>query len=161
MRVHLDDLALLNTDPVADPVLRYGFTNYGKSPAPMLEACWEKYVGLKLPDRPAYKNIGPLFGMLIIPAEQDVDPPGHKWSHIFGEYLTQQVFDPIRKKQARLYIYGYIRYEDVFECRYRVGFAYWIDPKGNAHVVTPEQAPLYVYRHEEQKAKNADLSEPE
>lgn len=148
MRVHLSGLEALDATGVADPVLGYGYTNYGKSPAMMLEACWERHFGLRLPEQPSYSNRGPLFELLIIPAEKDVDF-GQKWSHIFGNYLTNDDFDPIRKMQHKLFVYGYIRYRDVFEQAYAVGFAYWIDVKGQAHVVTPEVAPTYIYRRKE------------
>jgi hypothetical protein len=131
---------------VADPTLHYGFTNYGKTPAFLLEMCWESVIALRLPPIATYKNCGEVGEeFFVIAAETDINH-AFPWSHLFGRYLTEDDFAPIRRMEQRLYVYGFFRYRDVFERCWRVGFAYHFDSKGQAHVVAPDIAPGYWYR---------------
>jgi hypothetical protein len=64
-----------------------------------------------------------------------------KWSTLFVTYLTEQEVEPVRKFEKRLYIYGYVKYRDVFDRNTTVGFAYHLDAKGTPSLVTPDEAP--------------------
>jgi len=128
-----------------DPKVHYGFHNYGKSPATVTEFCLERFFGLRLPQPPAYTNIVQTFNFVIVEAEKDLALE-HSWNTMFGGYLSEEEMEPVRKMSQRLYIYGYIRYSDFFNRRTIVGFAWRVDAKGAPHFVSPEQAPLYVFR---------------
>jgi len=153
MRVRLGDRQdrdlMADAVGVIDPILHYGFTNYGKSPAFLQEMCWETINAPHLPETPVYKNRGPVGGLFVIAGEQDIDH-GFKWSHLFGKYLTEQEIEPVRKKENKLYVFGFFKFSDVFDRTSSVGFAYHIDAKGTAHVVAPDIAPGYWYRRLEQ-----------
>jgi hypothetical protein len=135
---------------VVDPVLHYGFTNYGKTPAFLIEMCWELLIAPRLPAAPIYNNQGEIgHDLFVVGAEQDINHE-FKWSHLFGKYLTEDDVTPVRRMEQRLYVYGFFRYKDVFERRWRVGFAYHFDIRGQAHVVAPDIAPAYWYRQLEE-----------
>jgi len=131
---------------VVDPMLHYGFTNYGKTPAFLIEMCWESLIAPRLPAAPIYKNRGEIgHDLFVVAAEQDINHK-FKWSHLFEKYLTEDDVTPVRRMEQRLYVYGFFRYRDAFERHWRVGFAYYFNIRGQAHVVAPDVAPAYWYR---------------
>ena len=109
------ELEMLQTNPVANPELEYSFTNFGKTPAFITEMCFQFHIGPRLPDAPAYTNRAPLEGMFVVLAERDTPPIAHTWFSLFNQYFVQQDFEPIRRRQSGLFIYGFMEYSDVFD----------------------------------------------
>jgi len=130
---------------VVDPLLHWTLTNHGKSPAIVTELCWQKFFGLRLPDIPIYNNFSRLPRELVIGAEKG-DEQAHQWSFLFGNYLTEQDMEPVRKMESRLQIYGYVRYRDIFDRRIIIGYAFRLNAKGEPGLVTEEEAARYIYR---------------
>ncbi len=130
---------------VVDPLVHWKLTNYGKSPAMVTELCWQKFFGLRLPDIPIYDNCTPQPREYVIGAEKE-ENLSHKWSFLFGTYLTEDDMEPVRKTESRLQVYGYVRYRDVFDRRIIIGYAFRLDAKGNPSLVSDEEAAIYLYR---------------
>ena len=150
MRVGIQGLVdVLDANPVADPLFQYGFTNYGKTPAFLTELCIEYCIQPALPERPIYRKPIMLAGMVVIPAEKDSPALDERWRVMFDKYFLRQEFEPIRQGNSQLFLYGYFRYRDVFETRYRIGFAFGFTASMAPLVYTSRDAPAYVYREKE------------
>jgi hypothetical protein len=130
---------------VVDPLLHWTLTNHGKSPAIVTEICWQKFFGLRLPDIPIYDNFSRLTRELVVGSEKE-DKQSYQWSFLFGDYLTEDDMEPVRKMESRLQIYGYVRYRDIFDRHFIIGYAFRINAKGNPGLVSHEEAAIYVYR---------------
>ncbi len=137
---------IMGESNLGDPVVNSVFHNYGKSPAFLVDVCWETTYGLALPDVPRYVHVSTFEATDVVPAESKTEPMGVKWHEIFGRYLVEQNVAFVRRMETRLYLYGYFRYRDAFERMHRIGFAYHIGERGRVYYVRRDLAPPYWYR---------------
>ncbi len=123
--------------------------NYGRTPAFVSEVLINVEIAKALPDPPSYQTI------ITIPDDFVVEEKG---KYLWTDYLMKRairfsdadILTLTATDKAYFFIYGYIKYTDIWGNSHRYGFIYtWNVGTDSITPVSPKTYPHYSYRRQE------------
>ena len=121
--------------------IRITFQNYGRTPAMITGACLQRIVIDRLPRVPQYEMTTPYPGGVVIDADRsprNYEPENYRLG------LTPEQVRTINANQSRLWIFGFITYEDFMGNPHECRFCFRWSVQFNDFVLESDTPPAYT-----------------
>jgi hypothetical protein len=135
-----------------NPWVEFVLINYGRTPAMVSTLRAELYLGPELPRTRQFNNAVRFNGPSVLHREPDL------YKIEFPRVLTEKEVAELNDERLHFYLFGYLKYRDVFDMHHERGFGYRFDKQEAGFRTVGGNAYNYYFRTK--PGKNGGLLEP-
>jgi hypothetical protein len=134
----------VNGQPVPFPShkMEFCFANYGRTPATLTQlktALVVKEIG-KLPAAIDPNEIGKVYPFGVMVGPSDTSAPSTRF---FKDFISESDKHAIEKGERDIFLIGFVKFTDIFQSKYTLGFCAKFDRKGGRFVLEGEEGYNY------------------